>query len=160
MANPEHLAKLKEGVRAWNDWRRLEPRTRPDLGMAYLDSVNLDRADLKAADLSRAVLSGGSLCKTRLSGADLSLADLRNADFQGANLREANLASAKLKGANFSFAAVGWTAFTNCDLSGVRGLDTVTHDGPSVIGIDAIYLSRGTIPHTIPARLRRPRDLH
>ncbi|MBI3669830.1 MAG: toll/interleukin-1 receptor domain-containing protein, partial [Acidobacteria bacterium] len=31
-------------------------------------------------------------------------------------------------------------------LSGVNGLETVTHHGPSTIGIDTIYLSKGQIP--------------
>ena len=26
MANPEHLAKLKEGVEAWNKWRKDNPK--------------------------------------------------------------------------------------------------------------------------------------
>ena len=34
----------------------------------------------------------------------------------------------------------------NVDLSTVQGLDTVNHEGPSTIGIDTIYKSRGNIP--------------
>ncbi|MGA2411123.1 MAG: hypothetical protein ABSG46_12140 [Candidatus Binataceae bacterium] len=29
MANPEHLAKLKEGVEAWNQWREENPEILP-----------------------------------------------------------------------------------------------------------------------------------
>ena len=32
------------------------------------------------------------------------------------------------------------------DLRDVRGLETVQHDGPSMIGIDTIYRSKGKIP--------------
>ena len=32
------------------------------------------------------------------------------------------------------------------DLSGVKGLETLHHHGPSTIGIDTIYLSKGKIP--------------
>jgi hypothetical protein len=37
LANPEHLAKLKEGVEAWNDWREQDGyQTQPDLSEADL----------------------------------------------------------------------------------------------------------------------------
>jgi hypothetical protein len=42
---------------------------------------------------------------------------------------------------------VGYTTFANVDLSGVKGLETVYHSGPSSIGIDTIYKSKGKIPH-------------
>jgi hypothetical protein len=38
------------------------------------------------------------------------------------------------------------TAFGDNDLSSAKGLDTVIHHGPSTIGIDTIYRSRGKIP--------------
>jgi hypothetical protein len=50
MANENHLAKLKEGVAAWNDWRR-KAKPSPDLSGA-----NLSRADLSRADLSKTIL--------------------------------------------------------------------------------------------------------
>ena len=31
MANPEHVEILKEGVEAWNQWRKDNPGVRPDL---------------------------------------------------------------------------------------------------------------------------------
>jgi len=48
MANPEHLAKLKEGVEAWNQWRE-EHRG------IYADLINVDlsNVDLSGANLSR-----------------------------------------------------------------------------------------------------------
>lgn len=36
--------------------------------------------------------------------------------------------------------------FGDVDLSGVIGLDTILHKGPSTIGIDTIYISKGKIP--------------
>src|SRR5439155_10874188 len=43
-------------------------------------------------------------------------------------------------------AYVGSTIFAEIDLSMVRGLEMVRHRGPSTIGIDTIYLSKGMIP--------------
>jgi hypothetical protein len=41
MANKKHVARLKQGVEAWNQWRRENPKIRP----------NLSRADLIRASL-------------------------------------------------------------------------------------------------------------
>src|SRR4051812_35846451 len=41
MANEEHVALLKQGVDAWNKWRRENPKVRPDLREAYLRGANL-----------------------------------------------------------------------------------------------------------------------
>jgi len=39
MANPDHLAILKQGVVAWNAWREANPDVRPDLVGAKLGSL-------------------------------------------------------------------------------------------------------------------------
>ena len=39
MANPEHLAKLKEGVETWNKWRREKPDVSPGLKEANLSGA-------------------------------------------------------------------------------------------------------------------------
>jgi hypothetical protein len=72
MANEEHLALLRQGVKTWNEWREKNPDIRPDLS----------RADL--------------------AGADLHLADLHEANLRGANLRGANLRGANLRGADLA----------------------------------------------------------
>jgi len=77
---------------------------------------------------------------------DLSAANLRMADLSGADLRGVHLIYADLSGANLSRARVGLTVFANVDLSVVKGLETLTHEVPSTIGIDTIYRSNGTIP--------------
>ncbi len=53
MANEEHLKILKQGVEAWNEWRKKNPQRTPDLSKA-----NLSEADLYVANLSRADLTG------------------------------------------------------------------------------------------------------
>ncbi len=45
MANPEHLAKLREGVAVWNAWRAENPDVRPDLNKANLTGAHLTGAD-------------------------------------------------------------------------------------------------------------------
>jgi hypothetical protein len=73
-------------------------------------------------------------------------------NFGGANLRGADLRTAvfcdvNLDLADLTGAVVGFTTFANVDMSSVKGLDSVRHIGPSSIGIDTIYRSKGKIPH-------------
>jgi uncharacterized protein YjbI with pentapeptide repeats len=75
MANPEHLAILKKGVKAWNEWREENPYIRPDLS-----DENLSLAIFSYANLSRVDLGGASLIKANLSRVDLSEANLSRAN--------------------------------------------------------------------------------
>jgi hypothetical protein len=176
MANEEHLRILKQDVEAWNRWRRERSDIAPDLSEANLfdadlswvnlsganlSNANLVRADLTNSDLSNVYLrgahiGGADLCAADLRGADLSAADLGGADFSAANLCQADFSEANLGWARFSEgylaeadlseAIVGWTTFGDVDLSDVKGLDKVKHRGPSTVGIDTIYRSKGRIP--------------
>jgi hypothetical protein len=156
MANKEHLVILEQGVEAWNQWRRENPDVRPDLSGADLSEAGLRGADLRRADLRGADLSGVDLYAANLSGADLGEADLSwailrgatlsGADLIGADLRGAVLRGVHLRGADFTKATVVSTLFGDLDLSLVKGLETVKHFGPSTIGVDTIYKSRGKIP--------------
>ena len=47
MANREHLKILKQGVDAWNKWRKENLEIKPDLNGATLSGAKLIRADLK-----------------------------------------------------------------------------------------------------------------
>ena len=216
MANPEHLAILKQGVEKWNQWRKEYHEIIPDLSFPSFRGINLfpsnlNRSEFSGADLTRANLSGADLTRANLSKANLSEANLRVAklgsadlrganlsgadlgrsnlrranlseanlseanlseanlfeayfsesclseaglrwanlrwaDLSGADLRRANLSGANLSGADLRRAIVGWTILGDNDLSSVKGLDTVKHEGPSIIGIDTIYKSGGKIP--------------
>jgi hypothetical protein len=99
---------------------------------------NLWRNDNQSAILD---LNGAELYRADLSGANLSEANLRQAHLGGADLRGANL-----RQANFSESHFGWTIVANVDLSQTKGLNDIKHDGPSTIGIDTIYFSKGEIP--------------
>jgi hypothetical protein len=67
--------------------------------------------------------------------------DLLSAGLSRAGLHGATLSEADLRGA-----IVGRTVFADVDLSVAKGLDAINHHGPSTIGIDTIYKSRGNIP--------------
>ncbi len=81
MANPKHVALLKQGVAAWNEWRK------ENRGV---------RADLRQTVLTKAYC--------------------------------------------------GYTVFGDLDLSNVKGLEDVIHEGPSTLGVDTLFRSGGTIP--------------
>jgi hypothetical protein len=77
MANPEHLAVLKQGVERWNKWREAHPDVEPDLSRSGLEKVNLGEANLRGANLSKANLHGSDLSWANLTGANLSQTNLR-----------------------------------------------------------------------------------
>lgn len=161
----------EEGVAVWNKWRKANPRTRVDLRWADFREVSLcgasligadlRRANLCGADLDHAALNDADLRDAELNSADLCNADLRQTDLRGVHLNGADLSGANLGGANllwvnfrgakvteadFSNCVMGATQLGNVDLSASRGLEMITHAGPSTIGIDTIYRSGGNIP--------------
>ena len=100
MADKKHFEILKQGVEAWNSWRKKNPGIRPNLSGADLRKADLRKADLRKADLIRADLRKADLRKAKLSEANLREANLREADLSGADLREADLSEANLRKAN------------------------------------------------------------
>jgi uncharacterized protein YjbI with pentapeptide repeats len=116
------------------------------LGGAGLFEADLSGANLVGADLFGARLRRAILQRVDFEEADLSWTDLRGANLHRANLLRAKIVQSSLDGADFNGVAVGLTTFAEVDLSHVIGLDTVVHQYPSTIGIDAIYSSKGKIP--------------
>jgi uncharacterized protein YjbI with pentapeptide repeats len=124
MANEEHLTRLKQGVSAWNAWRKekhKEAHARSKEWVTTQDQwrkenpdywPDLTEADLSEVDLFQANLDGVNLWGTNLSGADLSgaylfKANLMEADLVGTTLvhaymEQAYLSNGDLKGANLS----------------------------------------------------------
>jgi hypothetical protein len=125
-----------------------------DLAQANLAKANLTKADLWRADLEKVNLNSSTLFEANLKKASLEKADLSEAKLAGADFSQAILA-----GADFSYARVHGTVFGNNDLSVVEGLDSVKHDGPSIIGIDTLYKSRGSIPEIFLRGCGIPDDL-
>ena len=114
MANPEHVAILRQGADKWNKWvRRIEMHARGpivDIKPVDLSRANFNRALLQGLDLARfhpdwAAGSGSSFygvwgpVQGNLVGIDLEEADLFQANMSGADLREASLRGAFLHGA-------------------------------------------------------------
>jgi uncharacterized protein YjbI with pentapeptide repeats len=155
MANAEHLKILEGGVAVWNRWRQEHPQISPDLREASLIRANFRDANFFQADLTNADLRYADLVRANLFSADLSSANLVGAELSGASLDEATLCEANLFGANFNGAnlnyadltkaRINWTSFGNLDLSNVKGLEKVTHEGPSTIGMDTVQKSKGKI---------------
>jgi hypothetical protein len=80
--------------------------------------------------------------------ADLSFAILRRADLGNANLMGADLTGADLSNADLSGAKLRGTIFADTNLKGTKGLESCRHSGPSSIGIDTLFKSKGAIPET------------
>ena len=171
MANPEHLAILKQGVEVWNQWREENPEIQPDFMEAELFNEDLSGADLSKArmfkatlpgvnlskaNLHRAFLSNANLRRVKFDRADLSSADLTDADLRIASLSDSNLRYAHLEGVNFyeaslqgadlNFAFVAYTIFGDVDLKNTLGLETIQHRASSSIDIHTLYRSQGNIP--------------
>jgi len=120
LADPEHLAKLKEGVEPWNRWRKEHPEVQPDLSEA-----NLFRAVLRGADLRGANLDGANLREANLDGADLSEVHLSAANLNWADLYEANLHAADLHAANLLGASLIKVDLRGADLRGANLTEVV-----------------------------------
>lgn len=166
MPNLEHLEILKQGVEAWNEWRRLNPYIHPYLTDADLTGVDLSGANFRLAELGRMNLSGVNMCRVNLIGAilngsNLSGADLTHAMLQGATLTSVDLSHAKLSYADLSYAKIQspylrgadftnsyWqgTSLAAADLSEAIGLENVTHQTPSTVGVDTLFMSAGKLP--------------
>ena len=72
MASKKHVARLRQGVDAWNQWRRENPKIRPDLSGAVLIRAHLSGADLRRTNLIGADLSHADLCGAQMARAKLS----------------------------------------------------------------------------------------
>jgi uncharacterized protein YjbI with pentapeptide repeats len=112
MANPDHVALVRQGreaIRTWREAHRHEQLdlTAADLAEADLGGANLRATDLRGADLRATNLYRADLGETDLHEADLGGADLRATDLGGANLHAMDLRGADLGGANLSFADLG-----------------------------------------------------
>ncbi len=139
MADEEHLKTLRQGVGAWNRWRKTDEDVDPDLSGADLSGAMLEFADLCSADLRGANLESAQLkgawlahakfedCKLpdaleycNLLCADLSGCDLSGMDLSGSHFDEGNLRGADLRGAALTSATLGSTRLQDANLEGAK----------------------------------------
>ena len=158
MADEEQIKILNKGVDAWNAWREGNPGITPNLTGANLVGRALIGIDFGGADLSGVNCRLSSLCGANLSQANLTRADLSKADLTNADLSGANLSMADMTRSIMTEARLGRTTFGSTTMGYVEGLDTVRHSGPSVIGVDTVYLSQGQIPDLFLRRAGVPEN--
>ena len=124
--DPDHLARLNEGVETWNRWRTDQPDVHPDLRNARLEEAKLAGIDLHNARLQDANFCGADLDGANLSGARIERTLFNNAHFGAADLRgvsgfvarfiECDLRACRLGGGGL-FDAMMWDAdLRGCDL--------------------------------------------
>jgi len=118
MADARHLARLEQGVAAWNAWRRRSPTVNPDLSRAFLidaelRGINLANTNLERANLRMSILSRANLTRANLRGADLRAASLRRAKLDHADLTRAILRFTSLVDADIEGAIL-----TGCEIYG------------------------------------------
>jgi hypothetical protein len=119
MADPRHLARLKQGVPAWNAWRRRYPKLVPDLSRALLIDLDLRGINLTRAHLARANLRQTTLSLANLTRANLHRADLRAASLRRAKLDHANLTGAILRHASLAEVSLDGATLTGCEIYGI-----------------------------------------
>lgn len=118
MADARHLARLKQGVSAWNAWRRRSPSVRPDLSRALLIDAELRGVNLANANLERANLRSSTLSRANLRRANLRGADLRAASLRRARLDHADLTGAVLRYTSLAEAGIEGATLTGCEIYG------------------------------------------
>jgi hypothetical protein len=96
-----------------------------DVSNAFLQGIDLNRANLLRASFRAADIRGGSFANSLLQFADLTSANLRNADLQGADvgnsaLDDADLLGADLRKANLTGAHLARTDLRNTDVSDAK----------------------------------------
>jgi uncharacterized protein YjbI with pentapeptide repeats len=102
MANPEHLAILKQGVEVWNKWRTENPEIIPELKEASIQDIDLSGAFLSQANLSKAYFNKVNLIRSDLYSANLNNTNFYEVDLSHSNLNQANLNKSYLFQINLS----------------------------------------------------------
>lgn len=114
MADGEQVARLQQGVASWNQWRRDNPETAPDLSGITLEGSNFSGVDFRNTNLS-----GANLGRMHLIGANLEAANLSGATLTDATLVDANLSGADISRAKFSACTVIRANLNGTNLHGI-----------------------------------------
>ena len=158
MANPEHVARIRaEAIES------AKPVGQSAQDMDFFYKINLAGSDLSRLDLSgvtildsffadvdfsHSKLTRASLYETAfyecnfteadmtavgLEDAEFAYSNLNAVDFRGTPLSRTLIRHSTLEGTEFENVTFDATVLVNVDLSLARGLDRISHDGPSVI---------------------------
>jgi uncharacterized protein YjbI with pentapeptide repeats len=119
MANPEHLAKLKEGRKAWNAWVEQKIPS-PDLSGAVLDELDLSGFTFFQVDLRHASLKG-----TKLERAYVSKCSAEGSDWTGVKFQSVNAFFLKAPAAVFDGAHIAGSSIFISDFRGASFRNTV-----------------------------------
>jgi uncharacterized protein YjbI with pentapeptide repeats len=151
MANPEHVAKLKEGREAWNEWWKTTRET-PNFSGITLNGLNLEHYQLGSADFSGAFLreiSFPSAFSPNCSFENAILVHctlpnmwLVDANFKNSSITATTFHLSFLDYSDFTAAKISYSIFADVSLRGVVGLEIVESQGNS-IGIDTFFKSGG-----------------
>lgn len=100
MANEEHLAVYKKGLKAWNRWRKqLHPDIKPDLSDLDLCKADLSGFDFHDTNFLQCNLAEAVFVDANLDAAVLTDCNLQRANFEGAHILNAVMMNANLEGA-------------------------------------------------------------
>ena len=152
MANPKHVARLKEGREAWNAWRRTSDE-KPDLSEVELNGDSLDRYDLHSSNFSGAKLGGMSFNGAFCGDCSFERARILYSDFLGSQLTKCNFRTATiadtvfdwcdLDQSDFAEADISWCTFAHLSLKSVHGLNELYRALQNSIGLDVFFRSGG-----------------
>lgn len=120
MANPEHLAKLKEGVEAWNEWRDNNPDIIPDLQDHKFKFTFDEKPAPQGNNFKRIAMLGEQLEQINFCDTNLKGTTIIAASFKGAMLTRANLEGAYIAMTDFRGAMLGGVIFKQAHLSDVN----------------------------------------
>jgi uncharacterized protein YjbI with pentapeptide repeats len=138
------LARLvRQGSRAWNNWRDTATLTGTDRSRLDLSGVDLSGAKLAGANLSGLDLSSTNLSYANLSRADLSRCSLHHASLAGADLSGSNLTKVDMRAVDLTGAILNETILADLDLTTAIGLEACAHLGPSIIDHRTLVRSLG-----------------
>lgn len=114
---------------------------RADFRMANLTSANLERSDLSSAQCTSILLKNANLTRANLERAKLHGANLEGAILHQAKLVHTDLTASRMFNADITEAWLDDTVFGDTTLSGVHGLDSCIHAGPSTIDMRSLRTS-------------------
>lgn len=134
MADPNHIAVLREGSQAWNQWRKAHPALVPDLSDLVFetgirpkrdmyDIPELDGFDFSNVNLNRVSVRNVGFYECTFDYAeavfsDFCFSNFRSCSFVGAKLDVSRIGSAEFIGCNFDNASLAYCTAEETNFSG------------------------------------------